>query len=263
MYLLWLPLLPFLLRYFPNLLTSRFKFSLSLDLAASSSVSSLFLELAFKAMIFNLFSLDSNSISLCISISCSLSLPNSAVVVMMDKSIDLDMAVTFGCQFLSRNFSTLMFSSSLSNSLPKPMRWLTMWVNLFWTSAMDSPFCILKGFGCQFLLRHFSTLMFSSSLWNSLPRPMWLLTMWVNLFWTSVMDSSFCILKGFGCQFLSRHFSTLMFSYSLANSLPRPMRWLTMWVNLFWTSTMDSLFCILKGMIPCSFHFIRPLMSLQ
>jgi len=54
------------------------------------------------------------------------------------------MVVTFGCQLLSRHFSTLMFISFLSNSLFGPMRWLTMWVNLFWTSVMYSPFCILK-----------------------------------------------------------------------------------------------------------------------
>ena len=40
--------------------------------------------------------------------------------------------------------STLMFSSSLSNFYPRPKRGLTMRVNLFWTLAMDSPFCILK-----------------------------------------------------------------------------------------------------------------------
>jgi len=146
MYLIWLPLLPFLLRYFPNLLTSRFKFSLSLDSIALSSVSSLFLELAFKDIVFTFSSLDSSSLSLCISISSSLSLPNSAVVVMMDKSLDYKMAVTFGCQFLSRHFNTLMFSSSLSNSLPRPMRWLTMWVNLFWTLAIDSHFCLKSSY---------------------------------------------------------------------------------------------------------------------
>jgi len=40
-YLLRLPLVPFLLRYLPNLLTRRFKFSLSLDSATTSSGSSL------------------------------------------------------------------------------------------------------------------------------------------------------------------------------------------------------------------------------
>jgi len=37
-----------------------------------------------------------------------------------------------------------MFNSSLTNSLPKPMRWLTMWVNLFCTSAIDSPCFLLN-----------------------------------------------------------------------------------------------------------------------
>ena len=55
MYLLWLTLLPFLLRYFPNLLTSRFKFSLSLDSTTYSSGSSFLLELVFKAYDFHVF----------------------------------------------------------------------------------------------------------------------------------------------------------------------------------------------------------------
>ena len=37
-----------------------------------------------------------------------------------------------------------------------------------------------------------------------------------------------------------------MFSSSLSNSLPKPMRWLTIWVN--------------QGMLPYSLHIIRPLM---
>jgi len=52
--------------------------------------------------------------------------------------------MTFGCQDLSRHFNTLMFNSCLSNSLPKPMRWLTMWVTLFCTSVMDSTCFILN-----------------------------------------------------------------------------------------------------------------------
>jgi len=99
MYFLWLPLFSFLLRYFPDLLTSRFKLSLSLDSTTSSSISSLFLELAFKAMVFTFFSLDSSSLSFCISFSFSLNLPNSAAVVMMDKSLDSEWQSPFIANF--------------------------------------------------------------------------------------------------------------------------------------------------------------------
>jgi len=119
-------------------------FSLSLDSATSSSSSSLFLMLVFKVIIFTFFYLDSWSFRLCISISCSLCLPNNVVVVIVYRSLDYEMVVTLGCQLLSRNFNTLMFSSSLSNSFPKPIRWLTIFVNLFCTSATDSLCCILN-----------------------------------------------------------------------------------------------------------------------
>jgi len=125
-YLLRLPLLPFFFRYLPNLLERRFKFSLSLYSVTPSSGSSFFLVLVFKAMFLTFFSLDSSSFSICISISCSLSLPNNAIVVNVDRSLVIEIAVTFGSQDLSRHFNTLMFNSSLSNSLPKLMRWLTM-----------------------------------------------------------------------------------------------------------------------------------------
>jgi len=95
-------------------------------------------------MFFIFFSLDSYSFSLCISISCSLSWPNNAVVVIVDKSIDSEMVVTLGCQLLSSHFSTLMFTSSLSNFFPKPIRWLTLCVNLFYAPVIDSPYCILN-----------------------------------------------------------------------------------------------------------------------
>ena len=125
-YLLKLPLLPFSFKYFPNVLVGRFKLSLSLDLTTSSSGSSFFLVLVFKVMFLTFFSLDSSSFSLCISISCSLSLPNNAAVVNVDRSLVFEIVVTFCCQDLSRHFNTFIFNSSLSNSLPKPMRWLTM-----------------------------------------------------------------------------------------------------------------------------------------
>ena len=52
--------------------------------------------------------------------------------------------MTFGCQDLSKHLRILMFSSSLSKILPRMMRWFTMWVNLFCTSEMFSPFNILN-----------------------------------------------------------------------------------------------------------------------
>jgi len=137
-------LLPFLLRYFSNLLIRRFMFLLSLDSAISSLSSSLFYVLVFKAIFFTFFSLDSCSFSLSISISSSLSLPNNSAVVVGDRFLDYKMVVSLGCQLLSRHFTTLLFSSSLSNSFPKPIRWLTMCVNIFCTAAIDSPCCILN-----------------------------------------------------------------------------------------------------------------------
>jgi len=65
-------------------------------------------------------------------------------MVIVDKSLGFEMVVTLGCCLLSRHFKTLMFNSSLLNSFPKPMRWLTMCVNIFWASIMDSPYYILN-----------------------------------------------------------------------------------------------------------------------
>ena len=67
---------------------------------------------------------------------------------MMDKSFDSEMVVTLGWKPLLRHFSTLMFSSSLWNSSPKPIIWLKMWVNLFCTSTMDSPCCLFNNSYC-------------------------------------------------------------------------------------------------------------------
>ena len=51
---------------------------------------------------------------------------------------------TLGCHDLSRHLRILMFSSSLSKVFPRLIRWLMMWVNLFCTSAIDSPLSILN-----------------------------------------------------------------------------------------------------------------------
>ena len=52
--------------------------------------------------------------------------------------------MTLGCQDLSRHLRILMSSSSFSNIFPRITRWLTIWVKLFYTSAIVSPFCILN-----------------------------------------------------------------------------------------------------------------------
>jgi len=79
------------------------------------------------------------SFSLLISNSCSLSFANNVAVVKVVRSHVSEMAITFGCQFLSKHFRILMLSSSLSNTLPRPIRWLTMCVNLLCTSEIVSP----------------------------------------------------------------------------------------------------------------------------
>jgi len=73
------------------------------------------------------------------------------------RSLDSEIVVTLGYQLLPRHFNTLMFSSSLSNSFPKPIRWLTICVNLFCTSAIDSPRCILNN-SCSWIKACFLSL---------------------------------------------------------------------------------------------------------
>jgi len=63
--------------------------------------------------------------------SSSLNFPNNETMVIVERSLALEMVVTFGCQPLSRHFNTLMFSYSLSKSFPIPMRWFTICANLF------------------------------------------------------------------------------------------------------------------------------------
>jgi len=75
-----------------------------------------------KAILLAFFSPFSCSLNQFISNSCSLSFPNNVVVLRVDRSFVFQMAVTFDCQDLSRHFSTLMFSSSLSKIFPSPTR---------------------------------------------------------------------------------------------------------------------------------------------
>ena len=78
--------------------------------------------------------------SLFISSSCSLSLPNNEAIVIDVKSFDSEMAVTFGCHVLLRQFNILMFSSSLSKDLPRLNKWFTMWENLSAHHKWSLPF---------------------------------------------------------------------------------------------------------------------------
>jgi len=73
-----------------------------------------FCAIVFKAMFFTCFSW---SFSQFISSSCSLSFPNKDAIVNVVKSFDYEMAVTFGCQYLSKHLKILMFNSSLSKTL--------------------------------------------------------------------------------------------------------------------------------------------------
>ena len=120
------------------------RFSVSLHSLELSSLDSTFAVFVLSARLLDFFSTVFISFSLVISSSCSLNLPNSADMVRVVKSLVLDIAVTLGCQLLSKHLKILMFSSSLSNYFSSIIRWLTIWVNRFWTSVMVSPGCILN-----------------------------------------------------------------------------------------------------------------------
>ena len=93
---------------------------------------------------FTVFSTVSCSFNLLSSSSCSINFPKSAAIDILDKSQDSEIAITLDCQLLSRQFSTFMLNSSLSKTLPRPVRWFTICVNRFCTSAMLSSGCILN-----------------------------------------------------------------------------------------------------------------------
>ena len=134
-------LLRFLFKNPLNFLDNKLRFSSSL----SSLESCLLLCLAaFKAMLLTCLSSLSWTLSLFISNSCSLSLPNNEAVVKDVKSFDYEIVVSLGCQNISRHLIILMFSYSLSKVFPRLIRWLMMWMNLFCTSAIDSPLSTLN-----------------------------------------------------------------------------------------------------------------------
>ena len=49
-----------------------------------------------------------------------------------------------------------------------------------------------------------------------------------------------------GWQLLSKHLRILMFNSSLSNYFPSLIKWLTIWLNRLWTSTINSPCCILN-----------------
>ena len=118
----WLILvLVFFFKNLLNFLVSKLRVSPSLH--SLESWPSLW-PVVLKAMFLTCFSSFSWSLSRFISSSCSLSLPNTKVVVNIVKSLDSEIAVTFGCHDLSKHLRILMFSFSLSKILPRLMRWL-------------------------------------------------------------------------------------------------------------------------------------------
>jgi len=128
--------------FFKNILNfwvSSVRVSVSQQLLEHSSSLSSFWTVDLSVIPFCFLSPCSCLFSLFISNSCSLSFPNNAAVVKVVRSLVFEMVLTFGCQLLSKHFRIFMFSSSLSNAFPKRIRWFTMWVNRFWTSAIVSP----------------------------------------------------------------------------------------------------------------------------
>ena len=109
-----------------NLFVNRFRFSVSLQSPKLSSLLSTCATFDLSVRLLFFLSTVSISFSLILSNSCSLNFPKSVVVVSVVKSLVFKIAVTLGCQPLSRHFRILMFSSSLSNCLPSPIRWLAM-----------------------------------------------------------------------------------------------------------------------------------------
>jgi len=127
-----------------NFLVNRLRFLVSLQSPELSSIDSGTAVLVLSAKLLVFFSTVSISFSLIISSSCSLSFPNNVAVASVVKSLVSKIFVTLGYQLLSKHFRILILNCSLSNYFPSPIRWLTMCVNLFWTSAIVSPSCILN-----------------------------------------------------------------------------------------------------------------------
>jgi len=111
---------------FWSLLVNRLRFPVSLHSSELSSLDSTSVAFVLSARLLFFFSIVSISFSLVISNSCSLDLPKSDTVLSVVKSLVSNITFTLGCQLLSRHFRILMFSSSLSNCFPYPIKWLTM-----------------------------------------------------------------------------------------------------------------------------------------
>ena len=116
--LCWFFTLPFILMNLWNLFVNKLRFSVSLHSSKLSLLDPTSAAFVLSVRLLDFFSTVSISFSLVISNSCSLSLPKSVVVVSVVKSLVSDIAVTLGCQLLSRHFRILIFNSSLSNCFP-------------------------------------------------------------------------------------------------------------------------------------------------
>ena len=113
----------FFLRNLLNLIKSKFKFSASNPSALSSSLSSLDGMLVFDAKPLFFLSISYSSAILVRSISYSLNFPNNSACVIVVRSFNSEVVVTFGYQVLLRDFSTLTLISSSSKVFPRPLRW--------------------------------------------------------------------------------------------------------------------------------------------
>ena len=127
------------------------------------------------------------------------------------KSFDSEMGVTFGCQDLSKHLRILMFNSSLSKILPRSMRWCTMWVNLFCTSEMVSPFNILN-------ISYFSIKACFLALFTFV-MPSWVTSRIHLLHWESMKNSS--EFKGKVIMFLTMQSYWAFLSFTLSPLRPR------------------------------------------
>lgn len=100
--------------------------------------------LVFNTTSFESFTYISRCSNLSSSISCSWSFPNKEADVMVERLFFSDIIITFGCLSMVKDLITLRFNSSLVKVLPREIRWLVKWTNLFCRARIDSLGCILN-----------------------------------------------------------------------------------------------------------------------